>query len=116
MPIRKERERTFGEPDRRRDIGAAHRLAGGCREPFSRVERELPRLVVDRSELRPVAVRLLEVVADDLVSLGEMLGADLLEPVCKSCVKLGSKLLRDRKSTRLNSSHANISYAVFCLK
>src|SRR5947209_13622212 len=23
---------------------------------------------------------------------------------------------RDRKSTRLNSSHANISYAVFCLK
>src|SRR3712207_8900589 len=27
--------------------------------------------------------------------------------------KIGS---RDRKSTRLNSSHANISYAVFCLK
>src|SRR3712207_7763522 len=32
----------------------------------------------------------------------------------------GSRILwlfrRDRKSTRLNSSHANISYAVFCLK
>src|SRR3712207_7953429 len=26
------------------------------------------------------------------------------------------QLLPDRKSTRLNSSHANISYAVFCLK
>src|SRR3712207_7628414 len=26
------------------------------------------------------------------------------------------QLLIDRKSTRLNSSHANISYAVFCLK
>src|SRR5947209_15078821 len=26
------------------------------------------------------------------------------------------KVQRDRKSTRLNSSHANISYAVFCLK
>src|SRR3712207_8235864 len=25
-------------------------------------------------------------------------------------------VVRDRKSTRLNSSHANISYAVFCLK
>src|SRR3712207_6858398 len=25
-------------------------------------------------------------------------------------------ILQDRKSTRLNSSHANISYAVFCLK
>src|SRR3712207_7285248 len=30
---------------------------------------------------------------------------------------LGAGLLvADRKSTRLNSSHANISYAVFCLK
>src|SRR3712207_8880309 len=27
-----------------------------------------------------------------------------------------TKNLLDRKSTRLNSSHANISYAVFCLK
>src|SRR3712207_8330721 len=26
------------------------------------------------------------------------------------------KVMEDRKSTRLNSSHANISYAVFCLK
>src|SRR3712207_8578017 len=29
---------------------------------------------------------------------------------------LNLRLRRDRKSTRLNSSHANISYAVFCLK
>src|SRR3712207_7294882 len=28
----------------------------------------------------------------------------------------GAGLRQDRKSTRLNSSHANISYAVFCLK
>src|SRR3712207_7064520 len=27
-----------------------------------------------------------------------------------------TRLREDRKSTRLNSSHANISYAVFCLK
>src|SRR3712207_8420603 len=33
-------------------------------------------------------------------------------------VRLGLWLIEvlDRKSTRLNSSHANISYAVFCLK
>src|SRR3712207_8774444 len=32
-------------------------------------------------------------------------------------VDLGDRTLHvDRKSTRLNSSHANISYAVFCLK
>src|SRR3712207_8347162 len=28
----------------------------------------------------------------------------------------GGLVSQDRKSTRLNSSHANISYAVFCLK
>src|SRR3712207_7010228 len=31
-------------------------------------------------------------------------------------LELGEALGQDRKSTRLNSSHANISYAVFCLK
>src|SRR3712207_7110186 len=33
-------------------------------------------------------------------------------------IHIGEKITRglDRKSTRLNSSHANISYAVFCLK
>src|SRR3712207_7730941 len=31
-------------------------------------------------------------------------------------MQLGHSKDQDRKSTRLNSSHANISYAVFCLK
>src|SRR3712207_7832478 len=31
-------------------------------------------------------------------------------------IMVPSETLKDRKSTRLNSSHANISYAVFCLK
>src|SRR3712207_7465277 len=30
--------------------------------------------------------------------------------------RIALRLPPDRKSTRLNSSHANISYAVFCLK
>src|SRR3712207_6911171 len=37
----------------------------------------------------------------------------------KRCRRAPCRLLahlQDRKSTRLNSSHANISYAVFCLK
>src|SRR3712207_7203218 len=36
----------------------------------------------------------------------------------KDVVAFGGRILPgvDRKSTRLNSSHANISYAVFCLK
>src|SRR3712207_6898462 len=36
-------------------------------------------------------------------------------PQVKELQGLGQRAL-DRKSTRLNSSHANISYAVFCLK
>src|SRR5258707_9007059 len=31
-------------------------------------------------------------------------------------LSVGAHIGLDRKSTRLNSSHANISYAVFCLK
>src|SRR2546421_9379792 len=30
--------------------------------------------------------------------------------------RLGERQMQDRKSTRLNSSHDQISYAVFCLK
>src|SRR3712207_7728153 len=53
--------------------------------------------------LRDVEARALRVLGG--VSVGESsYGSDALRP------------LRDRKSTRLNSSHANISYAVFCLK
>src|SRR3712207_8953901 len=36
-------------------------------------------------------------------------------PVCRQDPARGLQAVEDRKSTRLNSSHANISYAVFCL-
>src|SRR3712207_8790768 len=42
-------------------------------------------------------------------------GAPLLEMAVEQPVQ-AVDARRDRKSTRLNSSHANISYAVFCLK
>src|SRR3712207_7725231 len=70
------------------------------------------------------------VAADRLIRLAEGLDVDT---VCERAIELeGCAQLvktrneatqrveqyraRDRKSTRLNSSHANISYAVFCLK
>src|SRR3712207_8021218 len=37
-------------------------------------------------------------------------------PECVDKHSTGGVGDKDRKSTRLNSSHANISYAVFCLK
>src|SRR3712207_7540924 len=46
-------------------------------------------------------------------------GGDLLTRVGRHAVGPRARRhgpVRDRKSTRLNSSHANISYAVFCLK
>src|SRR3712207_8157805 len=46
-----------------------------------------------------------------LRALGVVGGVSIL-----SITTSGSLNLQDRKSTRLNSSHANISYAVFCLK
>src|SRR5256886_12121760 len=36
--------------------------------------------------------------------------------VCSRCVRACDEVQGDRKSTRLNSSHSQISYAVFCLK
>src|SRR3712207_7865296 len=53
--------------------------------------------------LRPVV----EDVADAVERTGEALVAYTAD---------ADALMEDRKSTRLNSSHANISYAVFCLK
>src|SRR5438067_5454688 len=45
---------------------------------------------------------------------GGGLGAQLVDVVAFALVR--SLTLGDRKSTRLNSSHVSISYAVFCLK
>src|SRR5690554_7301196 len=45
-----------------------------------------------------------------IIALGEW----VLDQACRDMVKLHAA--GDRKSTRLNSSHVRISYAVFCLK
>src|SRR3712207_7385539 len=43
--------------------------------------------------------------------VADPVGRDARRRPCQHALRL-----LDRKSTRLNSSHANISYAVFCLK
>src|SRR3712207_8124678 len=61
--------------------------------------------VADRQVRRTLGERLHVVVGDALVhQVAAHRQADL------------ALVEEDRKSTRLNSSHANISYAVFCLK
>src|SRR2546430_9229733 len=43
------------------------------------------------------------------------LHAEIYEPIVNYLAIAGG-IVKDRKSTRLNSSHSQISYAVFCLK
>src|SRR3712207_8780812 len=59
--------------------------------------------------------RSLAVVADQP---GVEIGLERLDAIEQLLVhrRAEEPLQQDRKSTRLNSSHANISYAVFCLK
>src|SRR5262245_63246918 len=43
-------------------------------------------------------------------------GGALLPRLCRRRISRTIRRIIDRKSTRLNSSHLGISYAVFCLK
>src|SRR5438034_7478656 len=70
-----------------------------------RSEEARQRAVVERQHL--VLRRLLH---EDLLHLGELLR------VLRRDVLGLRRVVGDRKSTRLNSSHTVISYAVFCLK
>src|SRR5258707_2789390 len=65
-------------------------------------------------DLPDVRERVLDVLRGLLEELGSH-GA-VVELSIDSNLDRDLGLGRDRKSTRLNSSHANISYAVFCLK
>src|SRR5690554_7448234 len=58
------------------------------------------------NQTKQLLIKNLELLVIDEVS---MLRADLLDA-------MNEMLQQDRKSTRLNSSHVRISYAVFCLK
>src|SRR3712207_7001506 len=84
-----------------------------------------------RSTLFPYTTLFRSAVSEDLAEAGDLLlcvvvvdgGANQSAEVPVSHVEQGRARsgdggvdTLDRKSTRLNSSHANISYAVFCLK
>src|SRR3712207_2198557 len=54
-----------------------------------------------------------EIAAWSLTNVAGVPVEEYCATICKGCP---GNFKKDRKSTRLNSSHANISYAVFCLK
>src|SRR5438270_1997182 len=69
---------------------------------------------VDRHEA--LADRVRRRVQGDREVHPEPLARELLDAADEADRRHGDPPRRDRKSTRLNSSHSQISYAVFCLK
>src|SRR5438874_1723292 len=67
------------------------------------VSRLIRSIAFTSSTRRQLAVRLRKAV-------------DELRPIEQEIARLQRQVEADRKSTRLNSSHVEISYAVFCLK
>src|SRR3712207_8160576 len=65
--------------------------------------------------LRPEAVEALK-GSELIVHAGDIGGPEIIEALRAIAPVVAVRGNKDRKSTRLNSSHANISYAVFCLK
>src|SRR6266496_4483330 len=102
---------TADDPERRRR-GRARRRPGRARSSVALALGE-PRRTLQalRGAGNVAPLQLLEVrdPGHDVVALGRVVDLHPLE------APLGLFLV-DRKSTRLNSSHVEISYAVFCLK
>src|SRR3712207_8131069 len=76
----------------------------------------LPRLHLG-GRVQPGGVQVALALGGRLGALGDdQSGAGTLAVVLRHELRRAGAGPVDRKSTRLNSSHANISYAVFCLK
>src|SRR5205809_7851056 len=77
---------------------------------FRSLEGDSPVLLIDELDRtdEPFEAYLLEVLSDWQITIPEVGTLRASEPPIV--------VITDRKSTRLNSSHGYISYAVFCLK
>src|SRR3712207_7421744 len=82
-----------------------------------------PYTTLFRSQTLSNGLKLLDEATSDLPQGGTLPGGTAFKlydtygfPYDLTEDALRAQGLTDRKSTRLNSSHANISYAVFCLK
>src|SRR5438874_10636829 len=80
------------------------------------------RLLNEPGEAESICLDALRVEPDNndalvtlLLALTDQFGEDV-PSAFSDALQLAQRLGEDRKSTRLNSSHVEISYAVFCLK
>src|SRR5689334_383173 len=79
---------------------------------FRSKAEKLPRSGAGRASRRSVKLEPGTVL--QRIVLGQQLGRLFADPALARVLR--EPLEKDRKSTRLNSSHSSISYAVFCLK
>src|SRR2546430_7940661 len=92
-------------------------ISASMREAVRRLAERVPVVVVSGRD-RQVVQKLMGL--DNLIVAGDH-GFDIWSPTGGSMQReegasFEGLLREDRKSTRLNSSHSQISYAVFCLK
>src|SRR5690554_1409189 len=108
------------------DLGWMRRMAENSRQENLDDSRELARLMNVLNHLSKPVMGLVQGAAFGgavgLAACCDIVIATEKSSFCLSEVKLGlipavisPYVVRDRKSTRLNSSHVRISYAVFCL-
>src|SRR5207247_1829422 len=92
--IRRERsDRSRDEIHPRRCVTAHEGPPAGPAQSLGCLQPKSPGVVVDRTELGPVPVRLLQVVADDLLVFGRPVTGRLLQPAPESLVHYRPSLL-----------------------
>src|SRR3712207_3712952 len=87
------------------------KLESLMKTPDNTIEEDAETIAVAMRETRQLKKMISELLS---LTKEESIIAIHIESI--DLMKLFEEMSEDRKSTRLNSSHANISYAVFCLK
>src|SRR5689334_21614192 len=93
------------------------RVSEKCIACYPRIEGKDPLTGGEPMETRCMAACVGKIRMQSLVRIGEdgLWAEDRWHPLYYT-IRVEQVALPDRKSTRLNSSHSSISYAVFCLK
>src|SRR3712207_7613824 len=93
------------------------RPPGSTLFPYTTLFRSPDRVVVgDDGDWAGDAVAQLYAPLEAPLVRTDIKSAEMVKLASNAFLATKISFIKDRKSTRLNSSHANISYAVFCLK
>src|SRR5689334_24714242 len=104
-------------PDTASDSGEPKPPAPGYKYIHFEITEFIARLTLSHAPHNVLTVPMMKEMAEAIESLnGRGDVKSILLQSSQQAFSAGISLEEDRKSTRLNSSHSSISYAVFCLK